>query len=90
MERVILMLCVLCIVWKSGYKTNIKCTGIYTQQMHKISYIRPFLKHYCCGDCLMMALKKRAETCGRRVCGSVAYIFHCMYRKFCMLMARMN
>ena len=30
-----LILRVPCVVWKSTYKTNFTCTGIYTQQMHK-------------------------------------------------------
>jgi len=31
------IMCIVCIVYKSTYKTNPKCTGIYTQQIHKIS-----------------------------------------------------
>jgi hypothetical protein len=34
-----LMLRVSCIVWQSTCKTNLTCNGIYTQQMHKISYM---------------------------------------------------
>jgi hypothetical protein len=77
MERVILILRIPYIVWTSGYKTNLKGTEIYTQQMHKISYIGPLLKHYCDEDSLMMA-PKECKTSRRSVCVSVAYIFQCM------------
>ena len=33
-----LILPVLCIVQKSAYKTNLTCTGIHKQEMHKISF----------------------------------------------------
>jgi hypothetical protein len=33
----IVKLRVKCVVCKSSYKTNLKCTGILTQQMHNIS-----------------------------------------------------
>jgi len=31
------IMCIMYIVYKSTYKTNPRCTGIYTQQIHKIS-----------------------------------------------------
>ena len=72
MERVILILCILCILWKSGYKTNLKCTEISTQHMHKISsYIRLFLKHYCCEDSLT-ALKE----CQNMQKGEYGHLLH--------------
>jgi len=76
MERVIFILCIPCIVWKSGYKTNLKCTGICTQHMYKISSnIGPFLKHCCCEDSLMIALKECQNMQEESIC--ICYI--CIY-----------
>jgi len=75
MERVFFILCILCIVWKSGYKTNLKCTGICTQHIRKISsYIGPFLKHYCCEDSLMRALKECLNMQEESMCVCCIYI----------------
>ena len=39
--RFILIFHIPCLVWKSAYKTNLTCTGIYTQKIRRISSFSP-------------------------------------------------